>query len=74
MSVSPVERMKICLSVIENAEIDTEEGTEKQEKALEELQDWVEDIDIAAGSYSYYILYLKWSEGIFDRIFNVYVE
>jgi len=48
MSVSPVERMKICLSVIENAEIDTEEGTEKQEKALEELQDWVEDIDIAA--------------------------
>lgn len=48
MSVSPVERMKICLSVIENAEIDTEEGTEKQMKALEELQDWVEDIDIAS--------------------------
>ncbi|XP_005107244.1 hsp70-binding protein 1 isoform X1 [Aplysia californica] len=47
MSVSPVERMSICVSVIENAEIDTEEGTEQQIKALDELQDWAEDVDIA---------------------------
>ncbi|XP_035828020.1 hsp70-binding protein 1 isoform X2 [Aplysia californica] len=49
MSVSPVERMSICVSVIENAEIDTEEGTEQQIKALDELQDWAEDVDIAGG-------------------------
>ena len=49
MTVSPVERMNICIKVIEEAEKDTEEGTAQQVKALEELQEWADDMDIAAG-------------------------
>lgn len=48
MTVSPVERMSVCLQVIEAAEVDTAEGTEQTVKALEELQDWAEDMDTAA--------------------------
>jgi len=48
MTVSPVERMNICIKVIEEAEKDTEEGTAQQVKALEELQEWADDMDIAA--------------------------
>ena len=51
MTVSPVERMSVCLQVIEAAEVDTAEGTEQTVKALEELQDWAEDMDTAAGNF-----------------------
>merc|ERR1712142_1398802 len=47
MTVSPAERMNCCLKLIQEAEIDTAEGTEQQIKGLEELQDWAEDMDIA---------------------------
>ncbi|BFZ19877.1 hypothetical protein BsWGS_22916 [Bradybaena similaris] len=47
MTVSPIERVNLCLTMIEEAEADTEVGTEQQIRALSELQDWVEDIDIA---------------------------
>lgn len=47
MSVSPVERMTLCLEVIEGSEVNTEEGTEAQVKALEELQQWAEEFDSA---------------------------
>ncbi|KAK3757938.1 hypothetical protein RRG08_058252 [Elysia crispata] len=47
MSVSPVERMLLCVKMIQEAEEDTEDGTEQQIKAVTELQDWGEDMDIA---------------------------
>ncbi|CAL1534713.1 unnamed protein product [Lymnaea stagnalis] len=47
MTVNPVERMMICLTAIEEAEQDTESGTEQQIRALTELQEWAEDLDIA---------------------------
>ncbi|CAG5117052.1 unnamed protein product [Candidula unifasciata] len=47
MTVNPIERVILCLTMIEEAEPDTEAGTEQQIRALSELQDWVEDIDIA---------------------------
>jgi len=47
MSVSPSERMSISLEIIENSEKDTEEGTEAQIKAIEEIQQWAEEYDSA---------------------------
>uniref|UniRef100_A0A0B6XZB5 Nucleotide exchange factor Fes1 domain-containing protein n=1 Tax=Arion vulgaris TaxID=1028688 RepID=A0A0B6XZB5_9EUPU len=47
MTTNPVERMSFCLKMIEEAEVDTETGTEQQIRALSELQDWGEDMDIA---------------------------
>ncbi|GFO34023.1 hsp70-binding protein 1-like [Plakobranchus ocellatus] len=47
MTVSPTERMLLCIKVIQEAEEDTEEGTELQIKSVSELQDWAEDMDIA---------------------------
>ncbi|RUS90247.1 hypothetical protein EGW08_002028 [Elysia chlorotica] len=47
MSVSPAERMTVCMKMIQEAEADTEDGTEQQIKAVTELQDWAEDMDIA---------------------------
>ena len=48
MTVSPTERMLLCVKVIQEAE-DTDEGTEQQVKAVTEIQDWAEDLDIANG-------------------------
>ena len=53
MSVSPVERMLLCVKMIQEAEEDTEDGTEQQIKAVTELQDWGEDMDIANGWFCY---------------------
>ncbi|XP_059158179.1 hsp70-binding protein 1-like [Physella acuta] len=47
MTVSPVERMQLCVKSIEEAVPDTEAGTEQQVQAITELQDWAEDLDIA---------------------------
>ena len=56
MSVSPVERMTLCLEVIEGSEVNTEEGTGAQVKALEELQQWAEEFDSACGGWGTGIL------------------
>lgn len=47
MTVSPTERMLACIKMIQDAEEDTEDGTEQQVKAVSELQDWADDLDIA---------------------------
>lgn len=49
MTINPVDRMILCLKVIDEAEVDTESGNEQQIRAISELQDWVEDLDLAGG-------------------------
>lgn len=47
MTVNPAKVMSDSLDKIEQAELDTEEGTEQQIEAVEQIQDWVDELDIA---------------------------